>query len=427
MQSASHSQLLRHVETGPATTPVVRQGLTRRLNALLLTTLVLFLSAAIISGCGPKKDGKRKETVVPVPQNSFVREWTQSTELEGEGNSLTRLYLSDTNLYAITSGFESYVLTRAGGSLQGIHVVDATGGVLREPVILQDKVVYPTGTTLEVYDLQGQRLRSIGLQYPTRSRGLGSGNMVYIGIDYPQYGRLAAIDVTRDYGVTRWELQTRGAVSAKPAMFDNVLFIGSEDGRVYAVDVDRNPIWPLEGSVFVTGGRITADLKADDFGVYVASGDSKLYCIDRNTGRTKWQYFAGNALAVSPIVTADSVYQYVEGEGVVAIDKTAGKFNREVRWKVEDASQFLSADDKYVYLRKRGNRIIAVDKATGEEKFASEGRDFDLFVSNQKDNIIYAAKKSGLVVAIKPVLVPGTVGEIVKFETEELDVFASAH
>ncbi len=40
-----------------------------------------------------------------------------------------------------------------------------------------------------------------------------------------------------------------------------------------------------EGGVYVTQAPIVADVKADETGVYVASTDTRLYCLDRQTGR----------------------------------------------------------------------------------------------------------------------------------------------
>ena len=273
-----------------------RLGLLRRHSRTAVLVAACVSAAVFAVGCHNKKGGPNKPTVVPVPQQSFVRAWTYNAQLSGKGNDLEKLYLTENSLFAYTSNNDVYILTRSGGSLESVDAVNATGGVLREPVTLQDRIVFPTGTTLEIFDTRGTLQKSMPLPYPTRSLGNGLGETVFIGLDYPQYGRLTAIDISRQYSVTRWELQTRGAISSRPAIFDKVIFVGSEDGNVYAVDVDRNPIWPLEGSVYRTGGRIVADLKADEYGVYVASTDSKLYCIERNTGKTKWQYFGSAQL-----------------------------------------------------------------------------------------------------------------------------------
>jgi outer membrane protein assembly factor BamB len=265
-----------------------------------------------------------------------------------------------------------------------------------------------------MYNLRGRKLRTLDLDYSLRGPGIGSGKRIYVGNNADNGNRVAAIDVERDYANTRWQLMTFGAVSAAPALHKGVLYIGSEDGRIYAVTETREPHWPLEGGVFLTYGSIRADIKADDFGVYVASTDSKLYCVDRSNAKVKWQYFAGAELRQSPIITPKTVYLAVPGKGVVAINKTEGKYNREPDWVVADGVQFLSEDNKYAYIRRNDNVIVAIDRETGEAAFKSKRADFDLFASNDKsDGVIYAATTNGQVMAIQPVLKPGSVGELV--------------
>jgi hypothetical protein len=58
--------------------------------------------------------------------------------------------------------------------------------------------------------------------------------------------------------------------------------------------------------------------------------------------------------------------------------------------------------------------------------FTSKGQGFDVFVSNPKDNIIYAARKGGTVVAIKPVLEPGVVGEQARGNDDDVIEFEPA-
>ena len=194
------------------------------------------------------------------------------------------------------------------------------------------------------------------------------GDVVYGGVDYKNGGRLAKIDLTLPYNNTRWELMTGRGISATPVVYEAAIYAGGEDGNVYAVNEDRAGIWPLDGSFFATNGPIMAGLKVDDFGVYVASMDSKLYCLDRETGKLKWRFYSGHPLDKSPQVTADSVYESIPEVGVAAIDKTTGDPVRTARWIVKGAQRFLGEDSQYAYLRGGDNSILGVDKATGQIK-----------------------------------------------------------
>ena len=137
----------------------------------------------------------------------------------------------------------------------------------------------------------------------------------------------------------------------------------------------------------------------------------------------KWQYFSGVPLLDAPVTTSDSVYEYVRGQGLAVLDKIQGPFNRTPRWIHPTATKFLAQDDKYVYLADPRSdpdnshqtvyAVIAVDKQTGKWAFESDHKDFTMVASNRKDNLIYAGYSDGAIFAIKPVLKPGEIGELV--------------
>jgi len=375
------------------------------------------------AGCGNKKEPAPVPKVTPLQPGSFTPAWHANLELRND--RLTELHVREDMIFAYARDHVAYGIGRSGGALLFINPIKASGGVLRPPVVLEEQIVFPTGASFEIYNKTGHHERSIRLEYATRSPAANFDSTLFVGLDYPQGGRAAAIDVTKAYSPTRWELLTSGGVSARPAVYEKSVFIGGEDGRIYAVAPDRTPIWPLEGGVYLTSGRIVADVQADETGVYVASTDSKLYSVNRLNGKTQWQYYGGAALNTPPELTETTVYQYVRGRGVVAIDKVSKQFNREARWQVKNATQFLAEDDANTYLRRRDNSIVAVDRATGKEKFHSRGA-FDVFASNTGDDTIYAARKDGQVFAIKPVTKAGSVGEVVMFDERPIGPLVAA-
>jgi outer membrane protein assembly factor BamB len=222
---------------------------------------------------------------------------------------------------------------------------------------------------------------------------------------------------------------TRGQVSAAPAVYQGLVFAGSRDGGVYALrGENRDNLWPgLDAGYFKTGGEILADLQIDKDGIYVASMDSKLYCLDINNGRVRWTYYAGRPLREdsSPVPTANFVYLYVPQTGLVAIDKTGKQETRTAKWVYSRGRQFLASDEKYAYVRADDNSIVAVDKQTGQARFASRRKDFGVFATNStpKDSNIYACTPDGMMYSIRAVLKPGTVGEWV-FDASPLQTVA---
>ena len=65
----------------------------------------------------------------------------------------------------------------------------------------------------------------------------------------------------------------------------------SQNEENFVVRITVNLV-QVDAVVTDSKGHPVTDLKADDFGVYVAATDTKLYCLDRATGKIKWQYFA---------------------------------------------------------------------------------------------------------------------------------------
>lgn len=380
-----------------------------------LPCLIVLIATLAVSGCGNRRaPSTTGDKPLPLPTNSFGRQWINDIKV---GNDpAAEIHLSEDTVFLYTRNHLVYAIGRSGGDLKYVAEPHISGGVLRSPLVLGERVIYASGSTMDVFSNRGKSLRTLELDKPIRSGAVGSGNTVYIGLDHTGgTGVVASIDITRPYRVINWELMAFGAVTPTPALYERVVYAGSEDGRIYAVTEERGAIWTLQDgtNTFNTQGRFVSDLKVDEYGVFASNTDSKLYCLDRTTGRIRWQYFAGVPLKTAPVVTATMVYQYVPGTGMVGIDKVNGQINRVAKWAVKNGVQVLSEGPQHVYLRARDNRVLAVDKASGEVLFTSKGSPMEFFATNTKDAIIYGGSRNGTIQAIRPILREGEVGDIV--------------
>jgi outer membrane protein assembly factor BamB len=392
---------------------------------LILSIFLVAVVAPALAGC---RSTQRDDKAVAAPVGSLVQSWKLPLELSSQGDSIRGLYLREDVLFAYSQNNRVVAIVADTGKI--LFGADVTPGSipLKPPILMKDRYCFPDGSTIECYDRKtGKLLDSVETDRSIRSPGAQSGNTIYVGLDYPGGGRLSAIDLTRKFDRSRWQALTFGGISAKPAVFQNVVYLGSEDGRVYAVnESDRAPVWPLERSAFQTDGKVIGDLYADETGLYVASTDAKLYCLELGTGKIKWQYFAAAPLEEGAVVTDDSVYVMVPRVGVAVLTKTEGKYNREARFVAKGTDRFLAQDDKHVYLKTTDNYVAAYDKQTGELKFKSNRRDLIALAVNTKDSTIYGATRDGLVLCIKPVTKPGTVGTLVAAPARDDAAVASA-
>ena len=120
-----------------------------------------------------------------------------------------------------------------------------------------------------------------------------------------------------------WSFSTGGWVAVAPAVIDGVVYVGSADQHVYALDaVDGSELWS-----FATGDAVNSTPAVTDGVVYVGSNDNHLYALDATTGNMLWSHDAGAWVQYSPTVSGGVVYAtaVVGGEPrVVALDASTG-------------------------------------------------------------------------------------------------------
>ena len=425
--------------------PIVRFTLHRGLPRAAAVCACLAL-LAVAGGCGGKKR-QAAEKAEALPLQSFARQW--ATDLQLKRDTLASLHVREGAIFAYTRQGRVAALGRDTGSIQYWVTVKGGANRLHPPIVMDQRlafrrsisapkykeaerwevieavpVVFPAVTTLEIYDRnRGDFVSSVDLKAAIRSDAVGANGVVFLGGAYKGGARGAALDITQPYVAVKWEVMfPQGSISAAPALRGDTVYFAGENGSVIAVSTaDRRAVWPLRGGEFQTGGAVVADLAVDDEALYVASTDTKLYALNNKTGKIRWQYYAGAALRSSPAVTSDTVYQFVPGIGLAALSKTQGAFDRRPSWVAEDCTQFLAQDERNAYLRRRDGAVVARDKKTGEVKFTSRRRNA-VFATNtsKEDGVVYAATKQGRVLAIKPVLKPGVVGEVVRMEEQTI-------
>lgn len=390
-----------------------RPRLARIVKTLLSGTALCTLW---IAGCGPKSQEPAFTPPQPLPVQTFTRQW--STPVGTGFGKLTRVYTRENFVFAYTTGGTAFIIDRNDGRIIATnHIANASraGSRLHAPVLLKESIVYPTSTTLEIYHRDGSYDRSKQLSYSVRSDAVGTGNLVFFGADYSGGGRLVEIDLNQPGRDHKWEIMfPHASISATPVVMGDTVYAAGEDGDVIAVSTEtKEPVWTIDNSTFRTYSAVVADLVADEANLYVASTDHKLVCLARNSARVKWQYTADDELRDAPAVTKDMVFQFVPGTGLAALAKDAGEYNRKPKWINREVTQYLAIDDRYVYGRRHDNAIVAMDKSTGQVVFSSRRPDYIAFAPNLTGDIIYAATSRGRVLAVKPVLAPGGMGELV--------------
>jgi len=95
-----------------------------------------------------------------------------------------------------------------------------------------------------------------------------------------------------------------GNVRSSPALSDGLIYFGSNDKHLYAVDINTGE----EKWKFETGDGGTHGLTGSGDIVYFGSDDYHLYALDAKTGEEKWKFKTGSCVYSSPAVLDGVVY-----------------------------------------------------------------------------------------------------------------------
>ena len=196
--------------------------------------------------------------------------------------------------------------TRLG--LEGV-VDDETASCIRDLLVAVDIPALVAGS---LPDTQGEEIGAV-LQF-------------WFGLVacFTQAGGLSP-EVLSEQDETRlWSFATDGWVSAAPAVVDGVVYVGSDDHQVYALDAATGTeLWR-----FATDDAVKSVPAVSDGVVYVGSNDHRLYALDAGTGGKLWSHDTGAWVQSSPTIKDGVVYSsaLVDGEPrVVALDASSGE------------------------------------------------------------------------------------------------------
>lgn len=200
-----------------------------------------------------------------------------------------------------------------------------------------------------------------------------------------------------------------GAYVADGVYKDNALYIGGYNKFEKWDAKTRKLIWRYEA----LNNYCQAAPVVDGNDVIFGAWDTYLYCLDAKTGQLKWKWNNGksrNQLGpgnVVPVVTRERIYIVAPDRYMTAIDRKIGKTiwrNNEHKYR---ESLGCSEDGTRVYAKTMDGELVVVDASTGEFKKLwvvdlKLGYEHAPCIVAEKDGIVYAGSRRGLVVAVNP-------------------------
>jgi outer membrane protein assembly factor BamB len=90
----------------------------------------------------------------------------------------------------------------------------------------------------------------------------------------------------------KWTFEAEGSIVSAPTIADGVVYVGSYDYNVYALDAfTGEKIWE-----FPTGYQVKSSPAVVDGRVYIGPDDGTIYCLDADSGTVLWDYEVGGPI-----------------------------------------------------------------------------------------------------------------------------------
>ncbi|MFZ2451920.1 MAG: PQQ-binding-like beta-propeller repeat protein [Methylovulum miyakonense] len=171
----------------------------------------------------------------------------------------------------------------------------------------------------------------------------------------------------------RWQFTAGNAVASSPAVVNGVVYVGSYDGNVYAI----NAATGVQKWAYPTGGIVGSSPAVANGVVYIGSNEGKsLFALNAATGVKKWAFPTGSHfVSSSPTVANGVVYvgtlDVNSSDGkVYAINATTGV----QKWVYPMGAWVYSSPtvvNGLVYVGAYDGKLHALNAVTGVQKWAS--------------------------------------------------------
>ncbi|MHC4983095.1 MAG: outer membrane protein assembly factor BamB family protein [Planctomycetota bacterium] len=182
-------------------------------------------------------------------------------------------------------------------------------------------------------------------------------------------GNIYAIDLRR--GTKAWSYKTEDAVEAPPCVVDGRVYVGSTDGNLYCLDTEGKLLWKYRTGDRIFGSANYLRVKAPDVEgglstrVIVGSYDNKLYCLRADKPERLWTYETEYWINGTPAVCAGNIVFGGCDEVIHVISAADGKRVRTIEvGSYIAASAALTGDEAYI--GHFDGKLMRVDTSSGE-------------------------------------------------------------
>lgn len=167
------------------------------------------------------------------------------------------------------------------------------------------------------------------IMVPLRSSPAVEGDHLFFGSDG---GEFLCVDLS---GEMSWRFQTRRRIMSSPLVRENIVYVGSDDWYLYALDIQQGyPIWRYR-----TRGAVVSSPAYADGKIFFGSADGNIYALDALSGREAWKHEVEQPVTSSPAIYQEALYIGAANGAVYALHTKTG----DLLWRFQSKGPVLSS------------------------------------------------------------------------------------
>ena len=194
--------------------------------------------------------------------------------------------------------------------------VSVKGRVISELIKVDDGIIFCTDKGIVYkYNFNGYQEWKCETNEFTHSSPALSNNIIVFGTDD---GKIIGVDAIK--GKLLYRVKIGNPFFSSPTIINNNVFIGNDDGNLYALNLSNGKTnWSFE-----TSGRIIMTPASDRKNIFIGNLKGDFYSIDINSHQLNWKTKYDGAFNTTPLVSENLILQPAIDKNLLFIDKDNG-------------------------------------------------------------------------------------------------------
>lgn len=266
-----------------------------------------------------------------------------------DGGIVTKPVFFEGNIIFGSEDKKLHVISQRSGKIVWTYYTN--GPVRSSPFLAEGHIFFGSddGLLHAVNGLSGRQAWAVDTGAPIRSSPLVLNERIYFG---NEAGDFFCNDLT---GATKWRFKAKRAITATPVVSKGIIFVGSMDSTIYALDLKTGfVVWRSR----LNKATISTPAVIENF-IFIGSADNSLYCLDVNSSKEVWQFSTEHQVNSPITIYRDSVIFGSVDKNLYCLEYRTGR----LQWKFKTDGPItggIAAGENLIYFGSTDHRLYAL-------------------------------------------------------------------